>query len=133
MVEMFVPIGGMIMLVAMLGLITRLFAAGMLNRTIREALRSDPGSVPVLVERLDARPHWGDALLGWILLAMAVAMAILALTDPDHEARTEMLRAAIVPVIVGVTVLVYARWAARNAAEVSAPRLGRRVDEGPSA
>ena len=114
MVELFVPLGAFIMLTVMLGLITRLIGAAFLNRTIREALNKHPDSVPLLARQLETGPPWGDALLGWIFLAMAVAMAVLGLTEEDPGERMEMLRATIVPVVVGVTVLVYARYAARN-------------------
>jgi ABC-type transport system involved in cytochrome c biogenesis permease subunit len=114
MVEMFVPMAGMVMVVALTALLVRLISAGMLNRTIREALRSDPGSVPLLVERLDRHPPWGDALLGIIFLALAAAMLLLGITEPDERDRIEVMRAAIVPIVIGVTVLVYTRWAARR-------------------
>ena len=114
MVELFVPISGMVMVVAITALLVRLISSAVLNRTIREALRSDPGSVPLLAERLDRHPPWGDALLGIIFLAMAAAMLLLGLTDPDDRERTETMRAAIVPLVIGVTVLIYTRWAARR-------------------
>jgi hypothetical protein len=114
--EVFVPMAGMLMIVSMVALATRVIAAASLNRTIREALRSDPGSVPILAERLEARPLWGDYLLGWILIAFTVALVLLGLTDRDAEARSDMLRGAIVPAIVGATVLVYSWFAAKRAA-----------------
>lgn len=114
MVELFVPMAGFVMIAVIAGLITRLIATASLNRTIREALRSHPESVPALVERLDRHPPWGDALLGWIFLALAAAMAVLGITDEDPVQRQAVLRATIVPVVVGLTVLVYSRYAARN-------------------
>jgi hypothetical protein len=114
--EVFVPMAGMLMIVSIVALATRAIAAASLNRTIREALRSDPGSVPILAERLDARPLWGDYLLGWIFVAFTVALLLLALTDDDAGARREMLRGAIVPAIVGATVLTYAWFSSRRAA-----------------
>ena len=116
MVEIFVPMAGMLMLVAMLALVTRVVAAVSLNRTIREALRTDPGSVPILAERLEARPLWGDYLLGWIFIAFTVALILLALTDRDADVRADMLRSAIVPAIVGITVLGYAWFSSKRAA-----------------
>ena len=118
MVELFVPMAAFIMLAVVIGLVTRLIAAVSLNRTIREAMRSDPGSVPLLVERLDRHPPWGDALLGWIFLALAAAMALFALTEDDAQQRQDILRSIIVPVVVGVTVLLYTRYAARGAAKI---------------
>jgi quinol-cytochrome oxidoreductase complex cytochrome b subunit len=112
-IALFVPLGAFVMFAVVVGLVTRLIATTSLQRTIREALRTDPGSVPVLVERLDRHPPWGDALLGWIFLALAAALALLAITEPDEEERFEMLRATIVPVVVGAAVLLYARLQAR--------------------
>jgi len=116
MVELFVPMACFIMIAVVVSLITRLIATGMLNRTIRDALRHDPQAVPMLVDRLERHAPWGDALLGWVFLALALAMALLGLTETDEGERQEMLRATIVPVVVGVAVLVYARFTSRGAA-----------------
>ena len=113
-VELFVPIAAFIMFAVVVSLLTRLIATASLNRTIREAMRSHPESVPLLVERLDRNPPWGDALLGWVFLALALAMALLGLTEGDPEQRTQMLRATIIPVVVGVAVLAYARFSTRG-------------------
>jgi hypothetical protein len=118
MVEVLVPIAAFISMTLAVGLLTRLVATGMLNRTIREALRSDPGSVALLAERLEARQPWADAMLGWIFIALAVAMALLGLTDDEPEARRELLRGAIVPLVIGVTALAYVRFAAKGAPRV---------------
>lgn len=115
MAEVLIPIALFASMTLAVGLITRLIATGMLNRTIREALRSDPGSVPLLAERLEARQPWADAMVGWVFIALALAMALLAVTDEDPNDRMEMLRGAIIPLIVGATVLVYVRFAARSA------------------
>lgn len=116
MAELFVPIAVFMSLTVIVSLITRLIATGMLNKTIREAMRSDPGSVPTLVGKLEARQPWADQLLGWIFLAFALALVVFGLTEPDAEERTDMLRAAIVPAIVGAVVLVYTGMASRRTA-----------------
>jgi hypothetical protein len=115
MAEVLIPISVFVAMTLIVALLTRLIATGMLNRTIREALRSDPGSVPILVERLEARQPWADAMLGWVFIAIAVAMALLGLTDEDPEARRQLLRGAIIPLVIGVTALAYVRFAARGA------------------
>lgn len=115
MVELFVPMAAFIMFAVIVGLVTRLIATGMLNKTIREAMKSDPQAVPSLVGRLDRHAPWGDALLGWVFLAFAVAMLLFGLTEPDAYDRAEIFRATIIPVVVGVAVLVYAYLTTRNA------------------
>ena len=124
MVELFVPMAAIISFAVIIGLITRLVATGMHHRTIREAMRTDPGSVPLLVDRLEARQPWADAVLGWIFIAFALGMALLALTDPDGEQRIEMLRATIVPLVIGVTVLLFTRFARPRATPVTTQVTG---------
>lgn len=109
-IELFIPLALFVMITVSVALLTRLLATGMLNKTIREALRSDPGSVPALVEKLEARQPWADALLGWIFLGFAAAIVGLALFE-DRETQWEMFQAAVVPVVVGLTVLIYVRLA----------------------
>jgi len=113
-VELFVPLGLFAMITISVALVCRLIATASLNRTLREALRSDPGSVPVLADKLEARQPWADALLGWIFLAFAAALVGLALFE-DPGDRQEMLKAAVIPVVIGITVLVYVFIAGRRA------------------
>jgi urea transporter len=112
-IGLFVPLGLFFMIAVSVGFITRWIATAMLNKTIREALRTDPGSVPLLVEKLEARQPWADALLGWIFLAFAAALAGLALFA-DHDDQLRMLQAAVIPVVVGITVLLYVHFAQRR-------------------
>ena len=109
-VDMMVPLGLFFMITVSVALLTRLIATGMLNKTIREALRSDPGSVPLLASKLEARQPWADALLGWIFLAFAAALLGLA-RFRDGEEQRQMLEATVIPVVVGVAVLLYVRFA----------------------
>jgi hypothetical protein len=108
-----VPLGLFFMITVSVALLTRLIATGMLNKTIREALRSDPGSVPILADKLEARQPWADALLGWIFLAFAAALVGLALFEVGRD-REETLQAAVIPVVVGITVLIYVHFARRR-------------------
>jgi len=108
--EILIPLGLFFMITISVALLTRLVATAMLNKTIREALRSDPGSVPMLADKLEARQPWADSLLGWIFLAFAVALAGLAFFE-DGDERLALLKATVVPVVIGVTVLLYVRFA----------------------
>ena len=112
--EVFIPIAGIITFAVIISFITRLIATSMHHRTIREAMRSDPSSVPMLVQRLEARQPWADAMLGWIFIAFTIGIALLAITDSDVSDRREMLRAAIVPLIIGITVLAFTHFASRQ-------------------
>ena len=105
-VQILVPLGVFAMITISVALFCRLIATGMLHRTIREAMRSDPGSVAQLSGRLEARMPWADALLGWIFLAGAAAIVGLGLFE-DSEEQREAFRVAVVPVVIGVTILVY--------------------------
>jgi hypothetical protein len=108
--DLFVPLGVFAMLTLMVALVLRLFATAMLHKTIREALRNDPATVPLLVAKLEARQPWADALLGWIFLAFAAALVGLALFA-DRDEQRMLLQAAVIPVVVGATVLLYVRLA----------------------
>ena len=104
--EIFAPLGAFAMITISIALACRLFATLSLNRTIREALRSDPGSVPVLADKLEARQPWADAMLGWIMLAFAASIVLHGLFE-DYWMQRRILQAAVVPLVIGVTILVY--------------------------
>ena len=106
MVELFVPLGLFVMITVCVSFVTRLIATGSLHKTLREAIRSDPASVPILAARLDERQPWADALLGWLFLTFAVVLAALAFFEYEPE-RTRMLKAAVIPAVLGVVTLVY--------------------------
>lgn len=108
MVQVFVPMAAFAMIVVSLSLVTRLIATAMLNRTIREAMRSDAASVPLLAEKLEQRQPWADELLGWIFLAFALGMVLLGMFE-NADDRREIFQAAVIPVLIGVTVLIYCR------------------------
>lgn len=113
--ELFVPLGAFAMMTISVALICRLIATASLNKTIREALRSDPGSVPVLAGKLDTRQPGADALLGWIFLAFAAAIVGLGLFEAPYMQR-QVFETAVVPVVIGITILVYVHFAAKKAA-----------------
>src|SRR5688572_4174504 len=110
-VELFAPLGAFLMITVSLGLITRLVATGMLNKTIREAIRrGHPGMVKFLVNRLQARQPWADAWFGWLALALAAPLLGLALFE-DPGDRRAWFQAALVSGVIGVTVLLYVHLA----------------------
>ena len=110
MMDILVPLGAFAMFALVMGQLGRLFSNLSLNRTLREALRSNPDSVPILAERLDARQPWADALIGWVFIALAVGLALMALFEERYE-QQQILQGAIVPLVIGATVIAYVRWA----------------------
>lgn len=113
MVELLVPLGLFGAMVLVVGQLARLASNISLNRTLREALRSHPPSVAALAERLDARQPWADALAGWMFIAFAIGLVLMGLFEEVDE-RREIFRAAIVPLVVGVTVILYVRQVKRE-------------------
>ena len=110
MVAWLVPIAVFGSFVLMMGQLTRLLANISLNRTLREALRAHPQSVPLLADRLEARQPWADALIGWIFIAIAIGLALMSMFEVADD-RREILQAAILPLTVGVLVLGFVYWA----------------------
>jgi len=112
MVELLVPLGVLGWMVVMVGMIARLFSNISLNRTIREALRSNPESVPILVERLDRRAPWENELIGWVFVAFAVGIVLIGVLEGPPRLR-EALEVAIIPGLAGVVVLGFVRFSRR--------------------
>ena len=132
--EFFIPIAAILTFAVIVSLITRLIATAMHHRTIREAMRSDPTSVPLLVQRLEARQPWADALIGWVFIAFAIGLVLMALFEPNVGDRRETVQAAIVPLVVGVVVLWYVRRARKAAADdMARPPRTARVAREPAA
>ena len=109
MTAILVPIAVLVIMLIAVSLITRLIATAMLNKTIREAIKHHPESVPVLAARLEAGQPWADRLFGWIMTALALGLAIIA---PFEEAssRPEMFKVAVILAVVGITTLLYLRF-----------------------
>ncbi len=120
MVELLMPLAVFGSFVLVVGQLTRLLSNISLNRTVREALREHPASVPLLAERLDARQPWADAMIGWIFLAFALGLVLLSLFETADD-RRDIFQAAIVPAIVGLVVLAFVRRARRDVAAKPRP------------
>jgi len=99
----------MLMFVAQL---RRLISHAILNRTIRKALDTDPTSAHLLIEKIEPRPRWPDALAGWIMVVAGLALATAAILSPPAE-QIEALQVAAISGIVGAGVIAYAWWVGR--------------------
>lgn len=115
MMQLLIPLAVFGSFVLIVGHVTRLLSNISLNNTLREALRSHPPSVALLAQRLDSRQPWADALIGWMFIAFAAGLVLLALFESGDE-RRDIFQAAVVPAVVGLVVLAFVRWAKRDGA-----------------
>ena len=113
MVDILVPLGVMGWMAVMVGMIVRLFSNISLNRTIREALRSNPESVPILAERLDSRASWENGLIGWVFIAFAVGIVLMGVLERMPDWR-QTIGVAIIPGLAGIVVLLFVHLSRRD-------------------
>ena len=113
MVDILVPLGVIGWMTVMVGMIVRLFSNISLNRTMREALRSSPESVPMLAERLDARQPWENELIGWVFIAFAVGILLMGMLERSTDWR-QTLGVAIIPGLAGIVVLLFVQLSKRG-------------------
>jgi len=117
MLDAVVPLGTLAIILMFVAQVRRLISHAILNRTIRKALEIDPPSARLLIEKLDPRPRWPDALAGWIMVVAGLALAAAAIFAAAPE-RTGALQLAAISVVVGGGILLYAWWVER-----ATPRL----------
>jgi len=117
MLDAVVPLGTLAIILMFVAQVRRLISHAILNRTIRKALEIDPSSARLLIEKLNPRPRWPDALAGWIMVVAGLALAAAAIFAAAPE-RTGALQLAAISVVVGGGILFYAWWVER-----ATPRL----------
>ena len=117
MLDAVVPLGTLALILMFVAQVRRLISHAILNRTIRKALEIDPPSARLLIEKLDPRPRWPDALAGWIMVVAGLSLAAAAIFAVAAE-RTGALQLAAISVVVGGGILSYAWWVER-----ATPRL----------
>lgn len=113
MIDVLIPLGVIGWMVVIVGMVARLFSNISLNRTIREALRSSPESVPVLAQRLDSRAPWENELIGWVFITFAIGIVLMGLLDGSLQWR-QTCGVAIIPGLAGIIVLLYVRFSRGN-------------------
>ena len=87
----------------------------MLHRSVREAMRSDSGLVPQLLDKLDEPRSTGsgDDRTGLVLIAIGAAMFGFGLIQGEPEAIRGMSGLSLFPIFVG-TVLAGRHWLLRR-------------------
>ena len=109
MVDVVVPLGVLTILLMCVSQVRRLIAHAILNRTIRKALETDPQSARLLIEKIEPRPRWPDALTGWIMVVAGSAIGLAAIFSSATE-RAEALQIGFVGIAIGGGILLYAWW-----------------------
>jgi len=112
MLDAVIPLGTLALMLIFVAQVRRLVSHAILNRTIRKALELDPSSARLLIEKLDPRPRRPDALAGWIMVVVGLALGVAAMFSSATE-RTEGLQIAVVSVVVGTGIMLYAWWVER--------------------
>lgn len=112
MLDIVLPLGVLALMLMFVVQVRRLVSHAILNNTIRKALEVDPPSAHLLIEKLDPRPRWPDALAGWIMVVAGLSLGAAAMFAASNE-RTEVLQLAVVSAVVGGGILLYAWWVER--------------------
>lgn len=113
MVDVVVPVAILWLLLLFVAQVRRLIAHAILNKTIRKALEVDPASARLLIDKLEPRPRYADALGGWIMIVGGVALALASVFGSAGE-RSSILQVAIVAGVVGCGIIAYAWWIERQ-------------------
>ena len=112
MLDAVVPLGALALMLMFVSQVRRLISHAILNRTIRKALEVDPTSAHLLIEKIEPRSRWPDALAGWIMGIAGLALAAATIFSPAAE-RTDALQLATVSSVIGVGIIAYAWWIGR--------------------
>ena len=113
MLDAVIPLGTLALMLVFVAQVRRLISHAILNRTIRKALELDPSSARLLIEKLDPRSRWPDALAGWIMVVAGLALGLTAIFSSATE-RTKGLQLAVISAVIGAGILLYAWWVERT-------------------
>jgi hypothetical protein len=106
-----IPLAGMALVVALLGLVTGLIGHWIANRTMREALKASPENLAMMADKLHQRRPLNLETWGLLGMATGAALAVAALIGAP-EARTLLLQASLLPGFIGAALFVQ-RWLPR--------------------
>lgn len=106
--DVLIPIAGMLLVLAMLGLVTGVIGHWIAHRTLREALKASPENLALMADKLNQRRPWNLELWGLVSIATGAALAVAALIGAP-EARTVLLQTSLLPGFIGAA-LVGQRW-----------------------
>jgi uncharacterized protein YneF (UPF0154 family) len=103
-----IPIAGMVFVAGLVGLVTGLFGQWISNRTLRDALKSNPENLAIMADKLHMRRPWNTELWGLVGMATGAALAVAALIGAP-ETRTLLLQTSLLPGFIGAA-LFGQRW-----------------------
>ena len=102
--------------VLIVGHLSRVRRTNLLQQTIREAIRSNSGLTPALLEKIDEQQPSGssDDRTGLVLLALGAALFCYALIAGDPKEAREIAGIALFPIFVGAVLLARFAFIARR-------------------
>ena len=103
-----IPLAVFVAIVAVVGLITGVIGQWIVNRTVREALRTSPEQLSLVTDKLQQRRPLNLEIWGLVGIALGAALAVGALIG-EPETRTALLQASLVPGFIGAA-LFGQRW-----------------------
>ena len=106
--EVLIPLAGMALVAVMLGLITGVIGQWISNRTLREALRSNPEQARMIINRMGKQRRLNSDGIGLVAMAGGAALAVAALIGPAAD-RVAVLQVAVLPGFIGAAVFAL-RW-----------------------
>lgn len=81
-----------------------------LGRVIKVAMKEHPDSVPALLDKMTQRTPMALGKLGWLVIALAVGLALTGAIDDGADGEALMLT-AILPAVLGIAMLLVDRFA----------------------
>ncbi len=110
-----IPLAGMALVAGLLALVTNVIGQWIVNRTMREALKSSPENLALIADKLNARRPWNMESWGLIGMATGAALAVAgAIGDP--ASRTLLVQTALLPGFIGAA-LFGQRWLPKRDAQ----------------
>ena len=117
--ELMVSLAGLLAITAIFALITGVLRYWMINRTMREALKSQPEQMALVSDKLGMRADFNFDLWGLIGIATGAALAVAGVIGEAAQ-QTLLLQSALLPGFIGVA-LIGQRWLPRRAEKISPP------------
>jgi hypothetical protein len=98
--------------------VARIFRAAAMHKTLRSAIEKGQPLDPKVIDGFDkpAEPGTGDQRVGFVLIALGIALIIASAINGGNDFR-DLTALAMFPLLVGAALLLRLRYAARKKAD----------------